>query len=116
MKPSGTITTVFLTAVAVSSLIAVYIIKHEGRVEKDPYKDQINTLIQLADNNDKKIRSLDSINRLEHQKIQKLEKSLTDLRSQTDKNLERYEKELNRLSNLTDSQLVLRFTDIFDYE
>lgn len=116
MKPSGTITTAFLTAVAVSSLIAVCVIKHEGRVKKDPYKDQISTLIQLADNNDKKIRSLDSINRLEQQKIQKLEKSLTDLRSQTDKNLERYEKELNRLSNLTDSQLVIRFTDIFDYE
>jgi biopolymer transport protein ExbB/TolQ len=80
------------------------------------YKKQIDSLSNLVQVNNTKFKTLDSITRLEHEKINKLQSELSDLSYKTNKNLQRYEEELDRLNNLTDSQLVIKFSDIFDYD
>lgn len=80
------------------------------------YKKQIDSLANLIQINNQKYKTLDSLSYLEQQKILKLESKLSDLSYKTNKNLQRYEEELDRLNRLTDSQLVIKFTDIFDYD
>jgi septal ring factor EnvC (AmiA/AmiB activator) len=80
------------------------------------YKKDIDSLTQLVELNNKKFSTLDSNSRLEQEKINKLQKQLSDLSYKTSKNLKHYEEEINRLNRLTDSQLVIKFTDIFDYD
>ena len=80
------------------------------------YKKQIDSLSNLVQVNNTKFKTLDSITRLEHEKINKLQSELSELSYKTNKNLQRYEEELDRLNNLTDSQLVIKFSDIFDYD
>lgn len=80
------------------------------------YKKDIDSLAQLVELNNSKFRTLDSNSRLEQEKISKLQKQLSDLSYKTSKNLKYYEEEINRLNRLTDSQLVIKFTDIFDYD
>lgn len=82
----------------------------------DSYKKQIDSLGTLIELNNKKVRTLDSLASLEQEKINKLQSQLSDLSYRTNKNLKRYEEELDRLNRLTDSQLVIKFTDIFDYD
>lgn len=82
----------------------------------DSYKKQIDSLHVLIENNNQKFKTLDSISHLEQEKINQLQSRLSDLSYKTSQNLKRYEEELDRLNNLTDSQLVIKFSDIFDYD
>jgi len=80
------------------------------------YKNEIDSLAKLVESNNQKFRVIDSFSNLEHQRTKRLESQLSDLNYKTNKNLKRYEEELDRLNRLTDSQLVIKFTDIFDYD
>jgi len=80
------------------------------------YKHQIDSLAGIIQQNNIKVQSLDSLSRAQQERVTHLESELSQLNWRTNQNLKRYEKELDRLNNLTDSQLVIKFTDVFDYD
>lgn len=80
------------------------------------YKKQIDSLSTLVQINNQKFKTLDSTTYLQQEKINQLQTKLSDLSYRTTKNQKRYEEQLDRLNRLTDSQLVIKFTDIFDYD
>lgn len=89
--------------------------KQSKPVQKD-YKATIDSITALIDKNNLEFAKFDSINRRQQVRILKLQTDLTNLNIRTTNNFKHYEQEINRLNNLTDSQLVIIFTDAFDYD
>jgi TolA-binding protein len=119
MKDNSVIITlllVLLTAasIGVTAYATTQFIKHT--TSQSSYKRQVDSLNTLIQANTRKVAALDSNTKLEQQKIKQLQLKLSDLSYRTNKNLQRYEEQLDRLNRLTDSQLVIKFSDIFDYD
>lgn len=118
MKDNWILKILIVVVLAGGSIIATVLLTNFFKYPTfdNSYKKQIDSLGTLIEVNNRKVKTLDSLAFLEQEKINKLQSQLSDLSYKTNKNLKRYEEELDRLNRLTDSQLVIKFTDIFDYD